>query len=121
MSNTSLALSPLLPSLFLTASSDHNLYTFDIRLLAAPLQIYKGHVDAVTSVDFAPDGMEFVSGGWDRTVRIWRMGNEAGLLGGAGGERGGKGRKKDVYFTKRMQRFVCVIYRVHITIDLMLN
>ena len=77
MSNTSLSLSPLLPSLILTASSDHNLYTFDVRSLDQPTQIYKSHVAAVMSCDWSPTGLEFVSGGWDRTVRVWKEGRRA--------------------------------------------
>jgi WD repeat and SOF domain-containing protein 1 len=37
--------------------------------------------------------MEFVSGGWDRTVRIWQF-------------KDGKGaHRPEVYHTKRMQRY----------------
>ena len=87
----SLAWSPTFPTSILLASEDHNLYTFDIRQLDSPTQIYKGHVAAVMSCDWSPTGTEFVSGGWDRTVRIWKE---------------GIGRQPEVYHTKRMQRYV---------------
>jgi WD repeat and SOF domain-containing protein 1 len=57
------------------------------------LKIYKGHVSAVISCDWSPTGTEFVSGGWDRTVRIWKEGD-------------GHGKEGQIYHGKRMQRFV---------------
>jgi len=40
--------------------------------------------------------MEFVSGGWDKTVRIWQF-------------KDGKGAQRpEVYHTKRMQRYIRV-------------
>lgn len=89
MQSNSLAWSPTFPTTILLASEDHNLYTFDIRHLASPTQVYKAHVAAVMSCDWSPTGTEFVSGGWDRTVRIWQE---------------GKGHSPEVYHTKRMQR-----------------
>lgn len=89
----SLAWSPTFPTSILLASEDHNLYTFDIRNLATPTQIYKGHVSAVMSCAWSPTGTEFVSGGWDRTLRVWKEGE------GKGGE---------VFHTKRMQRCVAL-------------
>ena len=81
---------PTLPTCILLASEDHNLYTFDVRSLASPTQIYKGHVAAVMSCDWSPTGTELVSGSWDRTLRIWRV---------------GEGRGSEAYHTKRMQRY----------------
>ncbi|KAF7377706.1 DDB1-and CUL4-associated factor 13 [Mycena sanguinolenta] len=95
MSSNSLAWSPTFPTTVLLASEDHNLYTFDIRHLDAPTQIYKGHVAAVMSCDWAPTGLEFVSGGWDRTVRIWTE---------------GRGHSPEVYHTKRMQRVSSTLF-----------
>lgn len=43
------------------------------------------------SCDWAPTGREFVSGSYDRTVRMWT---------------GGEGKTRDTYHTKRMQRSV---------------
>src|SRR6266478_5029693 len=84
-----LAWSPTFPTTVLLASEDHNLYTFDVRHLATPSHIYKAHVAAVMSCGWSPTGLEFVSGGWDRTVRIWKE---------------GQGHSPEVYHTKRMQR-----------------
>ncbi|KAH6903107.1 snoRNA binding protein [Coprinopsis sp. MPI-PUGE-AT-0042] len=106
--SNALAWSPTLPTMALLASEDHNLYTFDVRHLDAPVQIYKGHVAAVMSCEWAPTGVEFVSGGWDRTVRIWSS-REAGGGKGHAGEKGPGGREV-VYHTKRMQRVTSTIY-----------
>ena len=89
MQSNALSWSPTFPTTILLASEDHNLYTFDIRHLNSPNHIYKGHVAAVMSCDWSPTGLEFVSGGWDRTVRIWKE---------------GQGHSPEVYHTKRMQR-----------------
>lgn len=102
--SNALSWSPTMPTMALLASEDHNLYTFDVRHLDAPVQIYKGHVAAVMSCEWAPTGVEFVSGGWDRTVRIWSA-REAGGGKGHAGEKGPGGREV-VYHTKRMQRYV---------------
>jgi len=91
MRSNDLSWSPTFPTTILLASEDFNLYTFDIRNLKTPSQIYKGHVAAVMSCDWSPTGTEFVSGSWDRTVRIWKEGT---------------GKSRDVYHTKRMQRLV---------------
>ncbi|KZT08131.1 WD40 repeat-like protein [Laetiporus sulphureus 93-53] len=95
MRSNSLAWSPTFPTVLLLASEDHNLYTFDIRALKTPSQIYKAHVAAVMSCDWSPTGTEFVSGGWDRTVRIWKE---------------GVGTQPEVYHTKRMQRVTSTLY-----------
>ncbi|KAF7303738.1 WD-REPEATS-REGION domain-containing protein [Mycena indigotica] len=95
MSSNDLSWSPTFPTTVLLASEDHNLYTFDVRNLGKPTQIYKGHVAAAMSCDWAPTGLEFVSGGWDRTVRIWKE---------------GRGQGSEVYHTKRMQRVSCALF-----------
>jgi len=95
MRSNALAWSPTFPTSILLASEDHNLYTFDIRALKSPSQIYKAHVAAVMSCDWSPTGTELVSGSWDRTVRIWRE---------------GAGTQPEVYHTKRMQRVTTTLY-----------
>lgn len=95
MGSNSLAWSPTFPTTVLLASEDHNLYTFDIRHLNTPSHIYKAHVAAVMSCDWSPTGLEFVSGGWDRTVRIWKE---------------GQGHSPEVYHTKRMQRVTSTVF-----------
>ncbi len=75
MKNNDLSWSPTFPTSILLASEDHNLYTFDIRRLSTP--------------------SEFVSGGWDRTLRIWQE---------------GRGTHPEVYHTKRMQRVLAAAF-----------
>ncbi|KAF8329686.1 WD40 repeat-like protein [Cantharellus anzutake] len=90
-----LSWSPMMPTVVLLASEDHTLSTFDIRKLSTATQVYKGHVAPVMSCDWSPTGTEFVSGGWDRTVRVWTE---------------GKGSGSEPYFTKRMQRVFSTIF-----------
>jgi WD repeat and SOF domain-containing protein 1 len=80
---------------FIVANEDHNLYTFDMRKLDCALCVHTDHVSAVLDVDYAPTGREFVSGSYDRTVRIWKY-NE--------------GRSREVYHGKRMQRIWSVLF-----------
>lgn len=47
------------------------------------------------SADWAPTGREFVSGSYDRTVRLWTA---------------GEGKARDTYHTKRMQRVFTSLY-----------
>lgn len=91
MRTNQLQFNPMEPTVLLLASEDHNLYTFDIRSFKAATQVYKSHVGAVMSCDWSPTGREFVSGSYDRTVRLWGV---------------GVGKSKDAYHTKRMQRLV---------------
>jgi len=48
---------------------------------------------AVLDVDYSPTGREFVSGSFDKTLRIFKM---------------DAGHSRDVYHTKRMQRIFCI-------------
>jgi WD repeat and SOF domain-containing protein 1 len=59
------------------------------------LQVLKGHVAAVMSVEFSPTGEELVTGSYDRSVRLWER---------------QKGHSRDVYHTKRMQRVFSVAW-----------
>lgn len=51
------------------------------------------HVGAVIYLDYSPTGKEFVSGSYDKTIRIFES---------------DKGHSRDVYHTKRMQRLTMV-------------
>lgn len=65
------------PELLATASSTVRLLEHD----GTPRATLYGHEDHVTAVGFAPDGRTLVSGGSDRSVRVWDV--EAALAGPA--------------------------------------
>ena len=87
------AWNPREPMNFVLANEDNNLYSFDMRKLDKALMVHKDHVNAVIDVAFSPTGRQFVSGGYDRMLRIFDT---------------GAGRSKEVYHTKRMQRIFAV-------------
>eukprot|EP00163_Fabomonas_tropica_P002615 TRINITY_DN1201_c0_g1_i1.p1 TRINITY_DN1201_c0_g1~~TRINITY_DN1201_c0_g1_i1.p1 ORF type:complete len:353 (-),score=85.44 TRINITY_DN1201_c0_g1_i1:92-1150(-) len=93
MRNNALAWNPMEAFNFTVANEDHNLYTYDMRKLDIALNVHKDHVAAVMDVDYSPTGREFVTGSYDKTIRIFRY---------------DQGRSREVYHTKRMQRVVCV-------------
>ena len=93
MKSNGISWNPIEAYHFTVANEDSNLYTFDMRKLDQPLNVHMDHVMAVLDVDYSPTGQEFVSGSFDKTVRIFRRED---------------GRSRDVYHTKRMQRIFCV-------------
>jgi len=70
-----------------------SLYTYDIRKLRTPINVHMDHVEAVIDVDYSPTGREFVSGSYDKSIRIFEV---------------NKGHSREVYHTKRMHRLTCV-------------
>ena len=93
MKSNGVAWNPIEAFHFTVANEDSNLYTFDMRKLDTPLNVHMDHVMAVLDVDYSPTGQEFVSGSFDKTVRIFQH---------------NQGRSREVYHTKRMQRIFCV-------------
>jgi len=93
LKSNAIAWNPMEAFVFTVANEDYNLYTFDMRKLDMPLNVHMDHVSAVIDVDYAPTGREIVSGGFDKTVRIFQV---------------DKGHSREVYHTKRMQRVMCV-------------
>jgi WD repeat and SOF domain-containing protein 1 len=89
MNSSTLAWNPLEAFVFTTANEDYkyvlfylfllifivifvfSLYSFDIRYLQRPFNVHKDHVAAVIDVDYSPTGKEFVSGSFDKTIRIF--------------------------------------------------
>lgn len=49
--------------------------------------VHRDHVSAVLAVDYSPTGQQFVSGSYDKTLRIWDV---------------GENKSSTVYHTKRM-------------------
>ncbi|KAK9085368.1 hypothetical protein Sjap_025779 [Stephania japonica] len=66
---------------------------FDARKLDEAKCVHKDHVSAVMDIDYSPTGREFVTGSYDRTVRIFQYNG---------------GHSREIYHTKRMQRVFCV-------------
>jgi WD repeat and SOF domain-containing protein 1 len=97
----SIAWNPMEAFYFSTASEDHQIYTFDMRYLEhGALNVMKDHVSAVLDLDYDPTGQELVSGSYDRSIRIFKV---------------GEGHSRDVYHTKRMQRVFCVRFTMDAT------
>ncbi|XP_026461812.1 DDB1- and CUL4-associated factor 13-like [Ctenocephalides felis] len=90
-----LAWNPMEAFTFTLANEDYNLYTFDTRKLRQPVMVHMDHVSAVVDVDYSPTGKEFVSGSYDKTIRIFDS---------------HMGHSREVYHTKRMQRLTCVLW-----------
>lgn len=88
-----LSWNPMEAFAFTVANEDYNLYSFDTRQLKFPVKIHKGHVSAVLDVFHSPTGKEFVSAGYDKTIRIYEQ---------------TKGNSREIYHTKRMQHVTCV-------------
>jgi len=86
---------PMESMVFTAANEDYNLYSFDLRKLNRPVNVHMDHVSAVTDLDYSPTGREFVSGSYDKTLRIFAT---------------GEGRSREVYHTKRMQRLTNVLW-----------
>jgi WD repeat and SOF domain-containing protein 1 len=95
MNSNKIVWNPREPMNFVLANEDYNLYSFDMRNLSKALMIHKDHVGAVLDVAFSPTGREFVSGSYDRTIRIFRI---------------HEGHSREVYHTKRMQRVFSVAF-----------
>mmetsp|Transcript_8400 Transcript_8400/g.15271 ORF Transcript_8400/g.15271 Transcript_8400/m.15271 type:complete len:509 (-) Transcript_8400:52-1578(-) len=99
---------PMEPYMFVVGNEDYNAYTFDMRKMHRPTGMYKGHIGAVMSVAWSPTGTEFVTGSYDKTIRMFSVRKEGGTAAHAGSNSTGVAR--DIYHTKRMQRVFCVGY-----------
>jgi len=77
---------PYVPTMLAVASNDSYTYTFDIRALgksvkpgreseyhASALDRYAGNLNAVLSCAFSPDGSCLATGGYDDTIRLYKV------------------------------------------------
>jgi len=90
-----IAWNPMEAMVFVTASEDYSLYSWDMRNLRLPTLVYSDHTEAVIDVDYSPTGRELVSGSYDRTIRIYPYNS---------------GKSRDVYHGKRMQKLTRVLW-----------
>ncbi|XP_027848856.1 DDB1- and CUL4-associated factor 13 [Aphis gossypii] len=90
-----LAWNPMEAYVFTAANEDYNCYSYDTRKLESPINVHKDHVAAVTCIDYAPTGLEFVTGSYDKTIRIFESHH---------------GHSREIYHTKRMQHLTSVIW-----------
>lgn len=74
--------------IFACGNEDGNGYLFDIRNDSKPIEIYRGHTNAIVSIAFSPDGKEIATGSYDRTIRIFRTEDR---------------KARDCYYNDRMQ------------------
>ena len=95
MRSNAVAWNPMEPLNFTVANEDSNLYSFDMRWLDRSRVVHKDHVMAVMDLDYSPTGTEFVSGSFDKTLRVF------GVEGG---------HSREIYHTKRMQRVFSVAW-----------
>jgi WD repeat and SOF domain-containing protein 1 len=51
--------------------------------------IHKDHISGILDIDYAPTGKEFVTGSFDKTIRVFRT---------------TEGKSREVYHTRRMQQ-----------------
>ncbi|KAK2452349.1 COMPASS H3K4 histone methylase component WDR5A [Trifolium repens] len=89
----SIAWNPMEPINFTVANEDGCCYSYDSRKLGESKCVHKDHVSAVMDIDYSPTGREFVTGSYDRSVRIFPYNG---------------GHSREIYYTKRMQRVFCV-------------
>lgn len=62
---------PQEPINFTVGNEDSNAYTFDMRKLEDIKVVHKGHIGAILDIDYAPTGSHFVTGSFDKTLRIF--------------------------------------------------
>jgi WD repeat and SOF domain-containing protein 1 len=94
--SNSVAWNPRNPFNFALGNDDGNVYQMDMRKMGAAvgnpiIRMHTGHVLGVVDVDFNPRGTEIVSGGYDKTVRIFDL---------------DKQKSREIYHTRRMQRIL---------------
>ena len=98
--SNAMAWNPRDPFIFALANDDGNVYQMDMRRIggnsskSSPIvKMHTGHVQGVLDVEFSPIGTELVSGGYDKTVRIFELNAQ---------------KSREIYHTKRMQRVLAV-------------
>ncbi|KAI0184218.1 WD40-repeat-containing domain protein [Xylaria flabelliformis] len=68
---TALRFFPTSGHLLLSAGADTTVKIFDVYHNKELLRSYRGHTKAVTDISFNRDGTQFVSGSFDRSMKLW--------------------------------------------------
>lgn len=71
-----IAFSPVNPSLIAGADADNTIKLWNLNNTDAPQAILKGHVDAVKSIAFSPNGELLASAGLDGRIILWNVRSE---------------------------------------------
>lgn len=95
MKSNTIAWNPIEAYTFTAANEDSNAYTFDMRKLDTPVNVHIDHVGAILDINYSPTGQEFVTGSFDKTIRIFPR---------------DRSKSREVYHTSRMQRVFCVTF-----------
>ncbi len=64
--------------LVIASMLDRIIRSYDLDL-GQPIQKYKGHQDLARAIVYLPDKGLYMSGGWDRTLRLWFKSPERGV------------------------------------------
>eukprot|EP01133_Synstelium_polycarpum_P011428 gene11428-13323_t len=95
MRSNSVAWNPRESYMLALANEDENVYQYDCRYLNKAVSVHRDHVGSVLDVDYSPTGKEFVTGSYDKSVRIFETTGHT---------------SREVYYTNRMQRIFSVLY-----------
>jgi len=98
MKTNSISWNPMEAYIFSVANEDTHCYTFDMRNLDHYVLQHSDHLNAVIDIDYSPTGKEFVSGSYDKHLRIFPL------------EYVENSRSREVYHTARMNRIFSVLY-----------
>lgn len=95
MRSNTIAWNPMEAYIFSAANEDSNAYTFDMRKLDTPKNVHRDHAQAILDINYSPTGQEFVTGSFDKTIRIFPR---------------DRAKSREIYHTSRMQRVFCCTF-----------
>lgn len=96
--NNCISFNPQEGNRFVVGGEDGNGYLYDMRNVERPLEIYRGHTNAIVAASFDPTGREVATGSFDRTIRIFKSDER---------------KSRDCYYNDRMH----IVYGVEYSND----